>query len=161
MKPSRTKIANKRTKKSSLPSAYLTSDGALPSKTIDKYWLSAFRKTGVYPAATQRSGKWLIFIPASQIDEVWRKVRVAVEEGRLGNRAKVSTAKPNPNSKDPSKHVICIYTYDSEDVKDLMSIRETLREIGIVNKIPYKTDEATLRRQYEKTGHRRVSKYYE
>jgi hypothetical protein len=84
-----------------------------------------------------------------------------VEEGRLGGSAKVSTAKPNPLSKDPRKRVICVYTYDWTDEEDVRRIREELRKLGVVNKIPYKSDGDTLSGKYRITGHRRISKYYE
>jgi hypothetical protein len=61
------------------------------------------------------------------VDDVWFKIKKAVEEGRLGGSAKVSTAKPNPLSKDPRKHVICVYTYDWTDEEDVRRIREELK----------------------------------
>ena len=73
----------------------------------------------------------------------------------------MSTARPNPNSGGPRKHVICVYTYDSEDKEDVMRVRASLRELGFVTPIAYKTDEATLEGRYEVKGHRRISKYYE
>src|SRR2546425_1142356 len=46
-------------------------------------------KIGRYPAATERGGKWLIFVPVALMDEVWAKtpadhfrdIRAAVEIG--------------------------------------------------------------------------------
>ena len=81
-----------------------------PSRITDEYWLYAERKRGQYPKATTKSGKWLVFVPVSQVDEVWAKIREATEDERLGDSAKVATAKPNPNASDPSKKVICVYT---------------------------------------------------
>lgn len=92
---------------------------------------------------------------------MWASVKRAVENGELGAEAKVSTAKPNPNSIDPSKHVICVYTYDVEDRIDVMRVREALRTLGITWKIPYKTDMTTGAGLYTKHGATRVSTYYE
>lgn len=75
--------------------------------------------------------------------------------------AKVSTARPNPNAKNPNEHVICVYTYDYRDRGDVDRIRAALRDLGITWKIPYKTDAATRAGQYQVRGHTRISTYYE
>ncbi|RLI69082.1 MAG: hypothetical protein DRP02_11335 [Candidatus Gerdarchaeota archaeon] len=134
---------------------------AKPSEVRDVYWLYAKRKKGNYPAYTPRGGKWLIFVHVKEIDEVWRKIKKATEDGKLGNGAKVATAKPNPNARNPDIKVICVYTYDWTDEEDVRRIREELRKLGITQKIPYKTDEDTLKGKYRIKGHTRISKYYE
>jgi len=134
---------------------------AKPSEVTDIYWIYATRKKGKYPKPTPRSGKWLIFVSLKNVDEVWAKIKKAVEEGKLGDSAKVATAKPNPLATDPNAKVICVYTYDYTDEKDVKRIREELRKLGITNKIPYKADEDTLSGKYRITGHKRISKYYE
>jgi hypothetical protein len=127
----------------------------------DVYWIYAMRKKGEYSKLTSRSGKWLIFVNPKNVDKVWAKIKKATEEGRLGDSAKVATAKPNPLAVKTGAHVICVYTYDWTDEKDVKRIREELRKLGITNKIPYKTNEDTLSGKYRITGHRRISKYYE
>lgn len=134
---------------------------AKPSEVTDVYWIYAMRKKGKYPDPTPRSGKWLIFVDLKNVDEVWAKIKKAVEEGKLGDSAKVSTAKPKPLAGKSNAKVICVYTYDWTDEKDVKRIREELRELGIRNKIPYKTDEDTLSGKYRITEHGRISKYYE
>ena len=139
-----------------------TVDTRQPSQVKDDYWIRASRQQGSYPEATvEGSGKWMVFVSREQIDTVWSTIAEAIRQGRLGRTAKVSTARPNPNSTDPNKHVICIYTYDYEDVEDVKRIRATLRELGITWKIPYKTDVATYAGQYQVRGHTRISTYYE
>jgi hypothetical protein len=137
------------------------SSRSVPSQNTDEYWLYATRKRGQYPTATTKSGKWLVFVPISQVDEVWARIKDATEEGRLGDSAKVATAKPNANASDPSKKVICVYTYDWTDEEDVRRIRDELRALGIVSKIPYKADGDTAAGRYAKRGHKRISKYYE
>lgn len=132
-----------------------------PTKEKREYWLFAERKVGSYPEHTDRGGKWLIFVPSDAVDEVWQNVKRAVEEGKLGGTAKVSTAKPNPNSTDLSSHVICVYTYDASDEADVRQIRSSLRDLDITSKIPYKTDDATFQDKYRKSGDKRISLYYE
>lgn len=137
------------------------SSRSVPSQITDEYWLYAERKSGHYPKATTKSGKWLVFVPVSQVDEVWAKIRDATEDGHLGDSAKVATTKPNSNASDPSRKVICVYTYDWTDDEDVRRIRDELRALGIVSKIPYKTDGDTSAGRYAKRGHKRISKYYE
>jgi len=79
-----------------------------------------------YPGHTERGGKWLLFVHREEVNEVWERICDALTSGRLGSYAKVSTARPNPNSADSRKHVICVYTYDSEDREDVMRIRASL-----------------------------------
>ncbi len=134
---------------------------AKPSEVTDVYWIYAGRKRGKYPKSTQKSGKWLVFVNFKNVDEVWAKVKKATEEGKLGGSAKVATAKPNPNATNPDTKVICVYTYNWTDEKDIKRVREELRKLGITNKIPYKADEDTLSGKYRVKGHTRISKYYE
>src|SRR2546421_10072735 len=90
-----------------------------PSQITDVFWLSAARKIGDYPVHTERGGKWLVFVPVPEIDEVWTRVKHATEQGLLGNSAKVSTAAQNPNAKSADGKVICVYTYDWADEHDV------------------------------------------
>ncbi len=132
----------------------------LPSQETDVPWLGAKRRKGTYPETSNRSGKWLIFVPREQIDNIWLTIKEATEEGILGSAAKVSTALSNPNSTEPNKNVICVYTYDSDDEQDVRRIREELRKMWITEKIPYKPDEATRSGQYRVRGHENISKYW-
>ena len=134
---------------------------AKPSEVTDVYWIYAKREMGKYSRSTHRSGKWLVFVNVKNVDEVWAKVKKATGEGKLGDSAKVATAKPNPNAKNPDTKVICVYTYDWTDEKDVKRIREELRKLGMTNKIPYKADEDTLSGKYRARGHTKISKYYE
>jgi hypothetical protein len=140
---------------------YLPHTDARPTEVTDVYWIFAHRKRGKYPESTERSGKWLIFVDPEDVDEIWSNVKEAIEEGRLGSSAKVSTAKPNRLAGESKQKVICVYTYDWMDEVDVRKIREELRKIGITNKIPYKADEDTLSGKYRVTGHTKISKYYE
>jgi hypothetical protein len=134
---------------------------AKPSEVTEAFWLYARRKTGTYPADTENCGKWLVFVPLSQIDEVWAKIRLATEEGRLGSSSKVATARPNPNATNPDTKVICVYTYDWTDEEDVRRVRHELRTLGITSKIPYKADEDTYAGRYANRGHKNLSKYNE
>jgi hypothetical protein len=132
-----------------------------PSTEESVPWLSAERKVGAYPQPTERAGKSLIFMGAAVVDDVWRKIKQAVEDGKLGGVAKVSTAMPNPNSRNSSTHVICVYTYDADDEADVERVRSSLRDLGLTSKIPYKSDAATIEGKYAKSGDNHVSGRYE
>jgi hypothetical protein len=127
----------------------------------DAYWIVARRKTGKYPESTAQSGKWLVFIGAAKVDSIWKRIKQAVEVGLLGDRAKVSTAKPNPNARDPDRQVICVFTYNYEDIEDVRRIREQLRRLGITEKIAYKADKDTRAGKYRTKGHQQISKFFE
>ena len=131
-----------------------------PSQVTDEYWLFAERKQGMYPPHSKSGGKWLIFVPFERIDQVWSKIRLATEAGRLGEMSKVATAKDNSNATNSSAKVICVYTYDWTDEEDVMRIRQELRQLGITRKIPYKADEDTESGKYANQGTKRISKYY-
>ncbi|MGD0070900.1 MAG: putative phosphothreonine lyase domain-containing protein [Candidatus Bathyarchaeia archaeon] len=138
-----------------------TYSNAKPSEVTEVYWIYAIRKKGEYPKSTMNSGKWLIFVDKRDVDRVWNTIRKATEDGLLGDSSKVATAKPNPHATDQDKKVICVYTYDWTDEKDIKRVREELRKLSITNRIPYKTDEDTLLGKYQVMGHKKISKYYE
>jgi nuclear transport factor 2 (NTF2) superfamily protein len=83
-----------------------------------------------------------------------RNATVALE---LGISAKVSTAKPNPDSRDNRK-VVYIYTKDWADEEDVLRVREKLRELGFVDRIGYKRNIETFAGEYAKKG-KRVTYY--
>lgn len=131
-----------------------------PSQVTDEYWLFAERNQGTYPSHSKNGGKWLIFVPVERVDQMWLKIKSATEAGKLGEMSKVATAKDNPNAINSSIKVICVYTYDWVDEKDVMRIREELRQLGVTRKIPYKADEDTESGKYANQGKKRISKYY-
>jgi len=57
--------------------------------------------------------------------------------------------------------VICVYTYDSDDVQDVKRVRASLRELGFVGRLSYKPDADTHAGRYKNRGHRGISKYLE
>ena len=132
-----------------------------PSEITGQYWIYAYRLKGKYAKESERSGKWLLFFPLSEIDEWWKVIKELTENGMLGQASKVATARPNDSASDPNTKVICVYTYDSDDYEDVKRVREVLRTLGITQKIPYKTDLATYMGLYQNKGKANISKYYE
>ena len=152
----------------------------IPSNYIKDHWIFAFsptykreelsrrhmrliRKLETMEKGELKTGKWLIFLNKENVDKIWNKIKLATEKGSLGIEAKVSTAKQKSTNieYEKDKHVICVYTYDWTDEKDVKRVREELRKLGITSKIPYKTDEDTIKGKYASKGHKRISKYYE
>ena len=133
-------------------------EGILPSKTTRMYWIVQDA-----PAPSGRGldddqvGKWLIFVAADRVDEAWRKIRDETVQGTLGISAKVSTAKPNPDSRD-ERSVIYVYTRDWADEADVMRVRERLRELGFTERIGYKRNIETYKGEYSEEG-RKVTYY--
>jgi len=131
----------------------------LPSETFDCYWIAVQTLAPKIPKEINHNGgKWLIFRSKEKIDKLWEKIRLRTILGFLGNSAKVSTAKPNPNSSSKS-FVICVYTYDSNDKKDVKRIRKELKNLGIKEVIRFKTNKATLEGKYANKGFKNISKY--
>ncbi|MDD3934308.1 putative phosphothreonine lyase domain-containg protein [Methanoculleus sp. UBA303] len=135
-----------------------TGEGVLPSRTTQMYWIV---QDAPGPLARglddERVGKWLIFVPVGEVDAAWKKVRDETARGMLGISAKVSTARPNPDSRD-ERAVIYVYTRDWADEADVMRVRERLRDIGFVERIGYKRNIETYRGEYSEEG-RRVTYY--
>lgn len=130
-----------------------------PSEVTDDYWVGAQRRGGTYPAHTARGGKWLVFVPAVDVDAMWMQITATLDAGDLGDQAKVSTARPNPNATDPARNVVCVYTYDGDDETDVWRVRAGLRRLGITQPLSWKADHATRDGLYQVRGHTRMSRY--
>jgi len=127
-------------------------EGVIPGKTTTMHWIVQ-DAPGVPPDAIEDeiAGKWLIFVPPSEVDFAWAKVRDATCLGELGISSKVSTARPDPDSRDERK-VIYVYTRDWRDEADVMRVREKLRELGFTERIGYKRNIETYRGEYSEPG---------
>jgi len=136
----------------------LSGEGVIPSKTTKMYWIVQDAPDSPPEAIEdEKAGKWLIFLEMDQVDVSWKKVREATVEGALGISTKVSTAKPNPESRDNRK-VVYVYTKDWADEADVMRVREKLRDLGFVDRIGYKRNLETFAGEYAKKG-KRVTYY--
>jgi len=133
-------------------------EGVLPTKTTQMYWI-VLDAPGSAPEAIEdeNAGKWLIFQEPDAVDAAWKKVRDATIALELGISAKVSTAKPNPDSRDNRK-VIYVYTKDWADEADVMRVRGKLKELGFVDRIGYKRNLETFAGEYASKG-KRVTYY--
>ena len=133
-------------------------EGVIPSKTTQMYWIVQ-DAPGSPPEAIEdeKAGKWLIFQEQGLADASWKKIRDNTVALNLGISAKVSTSKPNPESRDNRK-VIYVYTKNWADEADVMRVRETLRSLGFTERIGYKRNIETFAGEYAKKG-KRVTYY--
>lgn len=95
-----------------------------------------------------RSGKWMLFPDSDAVDEAWLKVVDLLADQQLGGCAKVAPVGRKQNN----KHVICVYTNDHENVKEVFTVLHALRNSGIRAAtdctLNYKTDDATYAAVY-------------
>ena len=96
-------------------------------------------------------GKWLLFVPRKDVDEVWVKISSKIESGRLPYPAKVATAKEKPYSKSKN-HVICVYTPNYFFREDVRNCRNALKKLGFEDILYYKPDIFTYKRMYRIYG---------
>ena len=85
-------------------------------------------------------GKWLLNVKPESASEVWPKIRNACIAGKLGSTAKISDQPEN------GTFVICAYTNNFTDKKDVLRVRQAIHELGIYTKtaLHYKPDAITL-----------------
>jgi len=137
---------------------YRFGEAILPSRTTHTYWIQQ-GKPGVPidSCGSDTAGKWLIFLPSSEVDEAWIKIRDATVTGKLGIGAKVSTSRENEDSID-NKKVIYVFTENWENEEDVMRVRNELKELGFTDRIGYKRNMDTYAGEYREKG-KRVSIY--
>ena len=111
-----------------------------PSEVTHAVFIVANYRGDIPQPEAIRVGKWLFFVAEKYIDDTWRNVKKAVEDGKLWKQAKVSTAWRSKGG----VYVVCVYTYDCNDENDVMKIRAHLREMGFKRAASYKSDEQTI-----------------
>ncbi|RMY75685.1 hypothetical protein D0863_02441 [Hortaea werneckii] len=73
-------------------------------------------------------GKWMLFPSPDDLPRTWRLVAEATAAGKLGPATKVATH--DPSSTKP-EGVICVYTFDFTDIKDVRRVLHGLAELGL------------------------------
>lgn len=69
----------------------MDSEAVKPSTCTEANWIYASNEE--HPDyEPEFVGKWMIFRFRDEIDSVWKQISAAVQQGRLGTAAKVSTA---------------------------------------------------------------------
>ncbi len=124
---------------------FLYKKSEYPSKDRSDYWIVDYLKSD-YHEHTKFGGKWLIYCNNKTVDNTWLLLKDNHKKGFFGNVMKVATALSAMSYK--GNHVICIYTYDSRDINDVMRIRDSLRDIGFTEPLKYKRDIETINNVY-------------
>jgi hypothetical protein len=137
----------------------------LPSDaSVRSAWIFASRggEGGFYPTDCERSGKWLIFATQETVDSLWAQIKAFVKAGKMGNLAKVASARHARKDRKSGMRtqVICVYTYDWTDHEDVTRVRDRLRELGVTWRIGYKADADTEAGRYAHKSHARVCKFW-
>jgi len=70
----------------------------------------------------------MIFCQPNEVNDVWAVVARATANNELGIAAKVS-----PDDGDRKDRVICIYTKDFTDMKDVSRVMHKLKYLGVVD----------------------------
>ncbi|KAL2210737.1 DUF1917-domain-containing protein [Sarocladium strictum] len=96
-------------------------------------------------AARVRAGKWMLFCPPGEVNDIWSAVARATANNELGIAAKVA---PKSEDEDPRKdRLVCVYTADFRDREDVGRVLQRLRELKLVEAkgrpIYYKPDAFT------------------
>jgi hypothetical protein len=94
----------------------------------------------------------MIFCQANEVNDVWAVVARATANNELGIAAKVS-----PDDGDDRKdRVICIYTKDFTDMKDVSRVVHKLKQLGVIDSrgkpIYYKCGKLKLRSRILQTA---------
>ncbi|KAI1130167.1 hypothetical protein F5Y10DRAFT_132891 [Nemania abortiva] len=88
-------------------------------------------------------GKWMLFCTVFEVNDVWESIAKATTKGQLGIAAKVAPRTEGDQRR--RERLICVYTADFSDIRDVTSVARKLKELGLVRKRPlyYKPDAYT------------------
>ncbi|KAB8293320.1 hypothetical protein EYC80_007645 [Monilinia laxa] len=89
------------------------------------------------------SGKWMIFSPPSDVNEIWSAIAKSTSINSLGIAAKVAPG--NDSALLQPVRLICVYTENFADKMDVYRVLKALQKLGLVDKsqkrtIYYKAD---------------------
>ncbi|GFQ91336.1 uncharacterized protein TNCT_602861 [Trichonephila clavata] len=163
----------------------IPTDSTMPSQVKEEQWITVFSEKFVAQPHSQTdsssqsddsnnekkvnlTGKWLLFTDIELEDEekgmtphdmAWQFVKELVEEGEI-YAAKCSTAWEGqyPTRDGRVSGVICCYTKDYTDKKDVKRVADAIRRVySYPENMFYKTDEDTLAKKYRHLGNQCVS----
>lgn len=116
-----------------------------PSQVTSHYWLYANNPKDKRVIDPNLTGKFMLFIDKNELDEKWKVVKKATEDGFFSYNSKCSTAKENPNAIDTNKGLICIYTASIYDMEEIKRVERAIRKIiNHDDTLYYKSDIQTM-----------------
>ncbi|KAI2622667.1 DUF1917-domain-containing protein [Hypomontagnella submonticulosa] len=127
-------------------------EGGMERLHIASEFIDSFKKSGQHPALITREcrkagmdaakaildlaqalhvrcGKWMLFCTALEVNEVWETIARATANNELGIAAKVATRSAVDTR---TERLICVYTADFTDTKDVRRVAERLKQLGLV-----------------------------
>lgn len=126
-------------------------------KSDKDVWSWAFHGVSGGKPHTERVGKWMLWPEGINAIEAWKTIVELTRSNRLGTQAKISA---QYGRELVGERLICVYTYDSDDMEDLQRIVNVLREhIDPAYRLVYKEDRATRAGYYQGSG-KVTSKWY-
>jgi len=116
-----------------------------PTKLLSMTHIWSFRSGDAMPDLPD-NGKWMIFESADTVDRIWRVIKQATEQGKLGIAAKVSSKGLADRSR-TKKYLICVYTENYHDKEEITRVKSVLQALGVDTLHSYKTSQkyATFR----------------
>lgn len=75
----------------------------------------------------------MLFCTVFEINEVWESVAKATANNELGIAAKVAT---KPHLDQRTERLICVYTEDFSNIKDVTRVAEKLKQLGLTRGKP-------------------------
>ena len=90
-----------------------------------------------------KGGKWMCHLPSSLVDDVWSRLAIALMFGSLGPNVymvKVSPVEDTDLDLSRGEHVICVYNTNSQNIKQVMMVENSLRSAGVETVLNYKPD---------------------
>ncbi|USP77542.1 uncharacterized protein yc1106_04816 [Curvularia clavata] len=115
-------------------------------KALQQRVFKLARDTYVHP------GKWMLLVKKVDVDRVWKQIVDGVIGNQLGCSCKMTTSDRSDEC------LVCVYTKDFEDTKDVLRVLQGLERIGLVSAakvIYYKPDAYT----YLNLGNGKAAKY--
>ncbi|KAI9745997.1 MAG: hypothetical protein M1818_000678 [Claussenomyces sp. TS43310] len=95
------------------------------------------------------AGKWMLFVSVDEVNAIWASVARATANNELGTGAKVAP-RGSQDLLDRGARLICIYTEDFTDKKDITLVLHKIRDLGLIDTkarpIYYKCDAYTYLR---------------
>ncbi|OTA95981.1 hypothetical protein M434DRAFT_160570 [Hypoxylon sp. CO27-5] len=76
-----------------------------------------------------RCGKWMLFCNTFEVNEIWGIIAKATANNELGIAAKVA---PRSTADKRTERLICVYTADFSDTKDVKRVAEKLKQLGLI-----------------------------
>ncbi|KAI8819185.1 uncharacterized protein EV422DRAFT_535416 [Fimicolochytrium jonesii] len=111
----------------------------ITKKSVGEQCAKAVRDLAI--SCNHLCGKWMLFVPQSRIDDVWKRIAHAVVQGRLGPIAKVGA----PNENGANNILICVYVHSFADLQDVERVLRELQDMKLAARYDKDWQEGRMR----------------